>query len=92
MAETTETLSEIAELLAMGDPTIDKELGEQIDSAESEFIELKKELRFRGPYDDHDVILSIHAGPVGQMPRIGRNVTADVYPLGRKPWSSSANN
>lgn len=43
------------------EPGIEQELIK----AEEKFEELKKQLRFSGPYDDHDVILSIHAGAGG---------------------------
>ena len=32
---------------------------------ETQFTTLKEELKFNGPYDDHDAILSIHAGAGG---------------------------
>jgi len=48
-------------LINNGEPNIEVELS----NAEQKYQELKKELRFNGPYDDHDVILSIHAGAGG---------------------------
>jgi peptide chain release factor 2 len=41
------------------------ELSVQTSELEKKFDELKKELRFQGPYDDHNVILSIYAGAGG---------------------------
>lgn len=56
---------ELAELAASNDVQLKKELTGQIESLETQFEELKKELRFQGPFDDHDVILSIYAGAGG---------------------------
>lgn len=56
---------ELKELAEMGDDSITLEIAHQLDAAEKSLAELKKELRFNGPYDDHDVILSIHAGAGG---------------------------
>lgn len=58
-------LREIRELVAMNDPTLEKELQEKFTNLNSEFIILKKELMFNGPFDDHAVIMSIHAGAGG---------------------------
>jgi peptide chain release factor 2 len=52
-------------LAELGDKSITLELASQLDEAEHQYSELKKDLRFNGPYDDHDVILSIYAGAGG---------------------------
>jgi peptide chain release factor 2 len=57
-----EDLRELAEL---GDESMTAEIATQLDQAEAIYVELKKELRFQGPYDDHDVILGIYAGAGG---------------------------
>jgi len=56
---------ELKELAALGDESITLEIGSQLDEAEKTFQDLKKDLRFRGPFDDHDVILNIYAGAGG---------------------------
>ena len=56
---------ELAELAASGDTELEKELQQQFLVLNSQFSTLKSELRFRGPFDDHDVILSIYAGAGG---------------------------
>jgi len=56
---------ELKELNELGDESITLEIATRLDKAEKTFRELKKEARFSGPYDDHDVILSIHAGAGG---------------------------
>ena len=58
-------VTEIGELIALNDPAMSVEISAHLDSAKNRLEVLKKELRFRGPYDDHDVILSIYAGAGG---------------------------
>ncbi|MDB5160958.1 MAG: Peptide chain release factor 2 [Candidatus Saccharibacteria bacterium] len=55
----------LLELIKLGDASMAKELQEQFSSLNSQFSSLKSELNFQGPFDDHDVILSIHAGAGG---------------------------
>src|ERR1044071_2658017 len=61
--ELTSGLDEIAELA--GDDSLAVELGQQLEAVGSKFDGLKADLKFNGPYDDHDAILSIHAGAGG---------------------------
>jgi peptide chain release factor 2 len=56
---------ELAELTQLNDESMQAELEKQIEDLKTKLNDLKKELRFNGPYDDHDVILSIHAGAGG---------------------------
>ena len=56
---------ELTGLISIGDSSMLKELNEQAQQIEKDFDNLKRELRFQGPYDDHDVILSIYAGAGG---------------------------
>lgn len=56
---------DLKELVGLGDQSMKTEISAQIDESEKIYDELKKELRFQGPYDDHDVILSIYAGAGG---------------------------
>lgn len=56
---------DIAELLAMGDESMQKEFEQQIDTLETEFAERKKELLYNGEFDDHNAILRITAGVGG---------------------------
>lgn len=58
-------ISELIDLLELNDTAMENELTAQVKKAENQLAELKKELRFQGPYDNHDVILSIHAGAGG---------------------------
>jgi peptide chain release factor 2 len=56
---------ELRELAELGDNSMRAEIEAQTDQIAQKFEELKKELRFQGTYDDHDVILSIYAGAGG---------------------------
>lgn len=60
-----EKLQEIIELCQLGDTSLQRELDTQLISLEQSFAERKQDLRFNGPYDDYDAILSIHAGAGG---------------------------
>jgi peptide chain release factor 2 len=60
-----DSLYELRQLAELDDETMKDEILSQLSAHESQFQELKKELRFQGPYDDHNVILSIYAGAGG---------------------------
>lgn len=57
--------SDIEELLELGDVSLQAELAQQLAEVTTRFNSLKEDLKFNGPYDGHDVILSIHAGAGG---------------------------
>lgn len=56
---------EINELVELGDQSLADELIKQLDEAEQSLSVQKAELRYNGPYDDMDALLSIHAGAGG---------------------------
>jgi len=58
-------LSELSELLELNDSSMAGELADQFNSIQTEFSKLKNDLKFNGPYDDHDAIVSIYAGAGG---------------------------
>ena len=58
-------LEEIIELSTLKDESLTAELTTQLNQAEATINSLKQNLRFNGPYDEYDVILSIHAGAGG---------------------------
>jgi peptide chain release factor 2 len=58
-------IDDLDELASLSDESMASELEDQVKDVEKQFEELKKELRFQGPYDDHNVILSIYAGAGG---------------------------
>lgn len=59
------SVNEAIDLINLGDASMSAELKMQIQQAEAEFKELKQALKFRGPYDDYDVILGVYAGAGG---------------------------
>lgn len=63
--ELDESLKEAKELLATKDTGLKKEIEDQIVTAEKSFEDLKQELKFTGPYDGGDAIISIYAGAGG---------------------------
>lgn len=58
-------LKDIKELVEMGDESMSNELSQSSKELSSKFDELKEELKFSGPYDDHDAIVTISAGAGG---------------------------
>jgi peptide chain release factor 2 len=56
---------ELIELLHMNDQTMRADLSGQLNDVVTRFAALKEELKFAGPYDDHDAIVSIYAGAGG---------------------------
>lgn len=58
-------ITDISELLELGEDDLAGEIDEQISAMENNFNELKQSLRFTGPYDHGDAILRITAGAGG---------------------------
>lgn len=58
-------LKDIKELIALEDNSLAPEINQQLDVMTARQAELKKDLSFNGPYDDHNVIMSIYAGAGG---------------------------
>jgi peptide chain release factor 2 len=58
-------LGEMAELLKLNDESLQAELVPQLSKLQADFTALKEELKFSGPYDDHDAILTLSAGAGG---------------------------
>lgn len=58
-------VSDIAELMEMGDDSLLPEFEGQVAALQNEFSERKKELLFNGKYDDHNAIIRLSAGVGG---------------------------
>lgn len=58
-------VTDIAELMALGDESLLSEFDGQVSALEKEFADRKKELLFNGPYDDHNAIIRLSAGAGG---------------------------
>ncbi|HET7827246.1 MAG TPA: PCRF domain-containing protein, partial [Candidatus Saccharimonadales bacterium] len=63
--ELVDSANELVDLTELNDPSMAADLTKQADIIEQKFDSLKKNLRFDGPYDDHNVILNIYAGAGG---------------------------
>ena len=61
MAQTQEA----SDMLGLKDDGLEVELTAQVVQIEQKLDTLKEELKFTGPYDDHDAIVSIYAGAGG---------------------------
>jgi peptide chain release factor 2 len=60
-----DSILELRQLAELDDESMKAEIARQLEDYRVRFKQLKKELRFSGPHDDHDVILSIYAGAGG---------------------------
>ena len=58
-------IDDMVELFDLRDDTMRPELESSLTELTERFAKLKEELRFAGPYDTHDAILSIYAGAGG---------------------------
>lgn len=58
-------VADLLDLAGMGDDSLRPELERSLNDISARFDELKEGLKFSGPYDDNDAILSIHAGAGG---------------------------
>ena len=63
--EMQEDVDELVQLTDIGDETMRADLSGQLDALIVRFSNYKEELKFGGPYDGHDVIMSIYAGAGG---------------------------
>jgi len=58
-------VNDIAELIEMGDSSLEKEFDGQVTALEKEFQIRHKDLLFHGKYDDHNAIIRLSAGVGG---------------------------
>lgn len=58
-------ITELIELVALKDDTLENEITVQLQETQEQLESLRQELRYNGPYDDHDAILRLHAGAGG---------------------------
>lgn len=77
--QTLTNITESIELLAMGDESIADDMATNYITQEKLYSNLKQELLFSGPYDDHDVILSIYAGAGGTDAQDWANMLLRMY-------------
>ncbi len=58
-------IDEVNELVKLNDNALSSEIKEQLSKTEKAYLRLKDDLKFSGPYDDHNAILSLYAGAGG---------------------------
>jgi peptide chain release factor 2 len=58
-------VAELSELASLYDDSLKADIVTQLHKAEAAFERLQKELKYNGPYDDHDAILRLQAGAGG---------------------------
>jgi len=58
-------ISDLGELIQIADDDMKKEIAEQVEAMEANFMELKKALRFQGPQDNKDAVIRITSGAGG---------------------------
>ncbi|MCA9309482.1 peptide chain release factor 2 [Candidatus Saccharibacteria bacterium] len=58
-------IAELQELAETGDESLQADLNAQLEGCGHTFDELSKELKYNGPYDDHDAVLRLQAGAGG---------------------------
>ena len=58
-------IADIVEMLKLDDDSLKTELSQQLKQLTKKFNGLKADLKFNGPYDDHDAIVSLYAGAGG---------------------------
>jgi len=59
------SITDVAEMAQLNDASMQKELEQQFEHIQTMFTAMKEELKFNGPYDDHDAILTLSAGAGG---------------------------
>jgi peptide chain release factor 2 len=64
-AELRQGVHDLLEMLELGDASLQAELTDQLATLQATFTELKEQLKFSGPYDDHAAILTLSAGAGG---------------------------
>lgn len=63
--ELQKSVNDISELTKMSDDSLEVEIKQQMELTTEKYQSLKEELKFDGPYDSHDAIISIYAGAGG---------------------------
>jgi peptide chain release factor 2 len=63
--ELIDAAREVVDIIQLDVKGGETEITTQLDWLQNKFAEYKQQLKFNGPYDDHDAIVSIHAGAGG---------------------------
>ncbi len=57
--------NDLSELIKLDDPSLEKDLQQQLHKLSKHYDDLHKELAYSGPYDENSAFISIHAGAGG---------------------------
>lgn len=63
--ELKQGIDDVLEMVGLQDDSLADDLRAQLDDLQKKFDDLKAELKFTGPFDEHAAIVSIHAGAGG---------------------------
>jgi peptide chain release factor 2 len=63
--EINSEVGDVIDMLKLNDNSLETELKQQLERLSNTFTSLKEDLKFSGPYDDHDAIISLYAGAGG---------------------------
>jgi peptide chain release factor 2 len=63
--EINSEVGDVIDMLKLNDNSLETELKQQLERLSKTFTSLKEDLKFSGPYDDHDAIISLYAGAGG---------------------------
>ncbi len=58
-------LKEAAEFIELGDDSLNVDIAQKLSELREKFSGLREQLKYAGPYDDHDAIITISAGAGG---------------------------
>ena len=64
-SQLSKDLDDVSGLIKLNDASMEAELTQQLTNISDSFAALKEELKFSGPYDDHDAIVTLSAGAGG---------------------------
>jgi len=81
-------LNEAEELLALKDESLIVDLEKNLNEIAESLANLKDELKYAGPYDDHDVILVFTPGQAGRTLRTGRRCCCVCIPATPKSMAT----
>lgn len=59
------SIHDLVELVQLQDESLQNDIESQYQQTQQKYNDLKQQLKFAGPYDDHDAIVSIYAGAGG---------------------------
>lgn len=77
--ELADGVHEVVDIIGLNVEGSEPEISKQLAFLTAKFDDYKQQLKFGGPYDDHDAILSIHAGAGGADAQDWANMLLRMY-------------